>query len=189
MIQIQDKLVSSELFEEKFICHLEKCLGNCCVYGDAGAPLEDDEAKILEEEFEKIRPFIRPEGAKAIDEQGKWLIDTDGDKVTPLIMGEECAYTIFENNIAMCCIEKAFEKGALDFRKPVSCHLYPIRISKVGNYTALNYHKWGICEPARVLGKKEGLPVFRFLKDAITRCFGENFYNELELVYNELNKQ
>jgi Protein of unknown function (DUF3109) len=188
MIQIEDKLVSSELFEEHFICHLEKCLGNCCVFGDAGAPLKDEEAKFLEKEFERIRPFIREEGAESVDKQGKWLFDTDGDKVTPLIKGKECAYTVFENNIAKCGIEKAYEEGAVDFRKPISCHLYPIRLSKVSDYTALNYHRWGVCEPARVLGKKEGLPVFRFLKDSIIRCFGESFYKEMELVYNELNK-
>jgi len=190
MVQIDNILISSELFEEKFICDLGKCLGNCCIYGDAGAPLEDYEAGILEKEFNAIHSYIRPVGVEEIRKSGTWVIDFEGDKVTPLIHGkEECAYVVFENNIAKCGIEQAFEAGATKFRKPVSCHLYPIRLSKVGDYTAMNYHRWHICEPARNLGKKEGLPVFRFLKDSITRQFGEKFYTEMEQVYSELKNR
>lgn len=186
MIQIGDKIVSSELFEVEFICHLEKCHGSCCVIGDAGAPLAGGEDVILEREYDHVREYITEKGRDAIDEQGKWVIDTDGEKVTPLIDGKECAYTYFENGIAFCGIEKAWREGKTSFRKPVSCHLYPIRESKVGKYTALNYHNWGICEPARILGRDQKVPAFRFLKEAITRVYGEDFYGELEEVYRQL---
>ena len=188
MIQIGDKIVSMDLFDNHFICDLQKCEGNCCVFGDSGAPLEEDEVGILEENIELIKPFMRPEGIRAVEEQGSWMIDRDGDKVTPLVGREECAYVIFENDIAWCAIEKAYKEGVITYQKPVSCHLYPIRVSPLNSAIALNYHKWSICEPARVLGKKEDLPVFRFLKDPITRVYGKDFYDELELAYREIVK-
>ena len=187
MIQIGDKIVSQDLFENHFICHLEKCEGNCCVFGDSGAPLEDAESEKLSGELNNVLPFMRAEGKRAVKEQGAWVIDTDGDKVTPLVGGEECAFVVFEEAIARCAIEQAYEHGSITFRKPVSCHLYPIRISKLNKGIALNYHQWSVCEPARILGKREGVPVFRFLEEAITRVFGKEFYNELETVYMELN--
>ena len=186
MIQIGDKIISRELFENQFICHLEKCEGNCCVFGDSGAPLEDDEAVALSRDIEKILPYMRAEGKRAVREHGAWVIDNDGDKVTPLVGREECAFVVFEDTIARCSIEQAYDEGAIAFRKPVSCHLYPIRVTKLKQGIALNYHQWSICEPARILGKKEGVPVFRFLKDPITRVYGEEFYKELEIVYREL---
>ena len=188
MIQIGEIIVSRDLFDKHFICHLEKCEGNCCVYGDSGAPLEDKEADLIEDNLDLIKPFMRVEGLRAINEKGGWVIDNDGDKVTPLIDRKECAYAIFKKGIAWCAIEQAYEEGAISFRKPVSCHLYPIRVNKIGNGIALNYHRWGICEPARIKGKEEGVPVFRFLKDPIERVYGKKFYEELELVYSELNK-
>lgn len=189
MIQIGDKIISRELFENHFICHLEKCEGNCCVFGDSGAPLEDDEADVIEEYLDRIKPYMRAEGLRAVGEKGGWVIDNDGDKVTPLVGWEECAFVFFEEGTARCAIEKAYEEGAISFQKPESCHLYPIRVSKLKNGIALNYHRWGICEPARVLGEKEGVPVFRFLKDPISRVYGPQFYQELEIVYDELIRQ
>ena len=186
MIQIGDKIISRELFENQFICHLEKCEGNCCVFGDSGAPLEDNEADLLSAELEEILAFMRAEGKRAAREQGAWVVDHDGDKVTPLVDREECIFVVFENNIARCAIEQAYENGAISFRKPVSCHLYPIRTSKLKHGIALNYHRWSICEPARILGKREGIPVFRFLRDPLIRVYGEEFYEELEIVYREL---
>ena len=132
---------------------------------------------------------MRAEGVRAVSEKGGWVIDDDGDKVTPLVGWEECAFVYFEDDIARCAIEKAFEEDIIPFQKPVSCHLYPIRVNKLNNGIALNYHQWSICEPARILGKKEGIPVFRFLKDSITRVFGEQFYNELEIVFEELSQK
>ena len=189
MIQIGDKIISRDLFDNHFICDLKKCQGSCCVFGDSGAPLEDQEAEHIEENIDEIKPFLRPEGLRAVNEKGGWEIDSDGDKVTPLVGWEECAYVVFEDDIARCAIEIAYDEGAIPFRKPVSCHLYPIRVNKLKNGIALNYHRWSICEPARLLGKKEDLPVFRFLKDPITRIYGETFYKELEIVFSELNKK
>jgi len=186
MIQIGERIISRDLFENHFICHLEKCEGNCCVFGDSGAPLEDNEAVFLEGEIEKIMPYMSAEGKRAVKEQGAWVIDSDGDKVTPLVNREECVFVVFEDNIARCAVEQAFDSGAVSFRKPISCHLYPIRVGKLKQGIALNYHQWSICEPARILGKSEGVPVFRFLKDPIIRVFGEEFYEEMEIVYREL---
>jgi len=186
MIQIGDKIISQDLFENHFMCHLEKCEGNCCVYGDSGAPLEDGESEKLSDGLESILPYMRAEGKRAVKEQGAWVIDTDGDKVTPLVDREECAFVVFEETIARCAVEQAYEHGAISFRKPISCHLYPIRVSKLKQGIALNYHQWSICEPARILGKREGVPVFRFLKDPLIRVYGEKFYEELENVYREL---
>lgn len=188
MIQIGNKIVSSELFEVSFICHLERCKGLCCVIGDSGAPLEIGEVEILERDYDEIKHYITEEGKESIAKQGKWIIDPDGDKVTPLVEGAECAYACFDHGIAFCGIEKAWEEGKCSFRKPASCHLYPIRVSKIGEYTALNYHKWHICEPARVLGGKNRLPLFRFLKEALIRVYGTSFYEELEIVHKELIK-
>jgi len=185
MIQIGDKLISIELFEVDFYCHLELCHGNCCVYGDSGAPLEEHEAGDLERYYPRISNYITENGRRSIEEQGKWVIDSDGDKVTPLIKGKECTYTYFKNNTAFCGIEKAFEKGKIPFQKPLSCHLYPVRVSRVGDLTALNYHHWPICDPARKLGRKKGIPVFRFVKNALIRAYGQKFYDELETIYQQ----
>jgi len=187
MIQIGDKVVSRELFTNHFICHLEKCEGNCCVFGDSGAPLEHEETKVLEANLDTLKLFMRAEGIRAVNDSGAWVVDNDGDSVTPLVGREECAYVVFEDGIAKCAIEKAYEAGSVDFQKPVSCHLYPIRVSKLNKGIALNYHRWSICEPARILGREKGLPVFRFLRGAIIRVYGEDFYNEMEQVYKELD--
>lgn len=189
MIQIGDKIVSTELFDNHFVCHLEKCRGMCCVYGDAGAPLELGETKLLEKYLSRIVPFLRQEGVEAINEKGAWEYDDDGDMVTPLMGHDDCAYSILDNGIARCAIENAFFSDSIDFQKPISCHLYPIRLSKIGDNVALNYHRWDVCKPARKLGKDYDMPVFRFLKSAISRAFGEEFYDELEKVYDEWIKQ
>ncbi len=186
MIQIGDIIVSRDLLEKHFICHLEKCEGNCCVFGDSGAPLEENEANALVASRDAIKPFLRTEGVRAVEDQGAWVTDQDGDRVTPLVGREECAYVVFEGQIARCAIEQAYETGAIPFRKPVSCHLYPIRVNKLKHGIALNYHRWSVCEPARILGDKQGVPVFRFLRDPIVRVYGQQFYDELEIAYQEL---
>ena len=189
MIQIGDKILSLDLFEKQFCCDLPKCLGTCCVDGQSGAPLEPNEVELLEMEIAHIKPYLKPEGLEAINEQGIVVTDIDGDIVTPLINDEECAYSIEENGITFCAIEKAWLEGKVEFRKPISCHLYPIRVKKYSTYTALNFDQWSICKPARELGVKENLPVFRFLKTPIIRAYGEDFYNELEEVYRLLQEQ
>jgi hypothetical protein len=180
MIQIDDKLLSFDIFEKHFCCNLTKCLGNCCVHGQSGAPLELEEIEMLQKEIAIIEGYLKPSGYKAIKEQGVTIRDTDGDMVTPLIEGEECAYSIEESGITFCAIEKAWLEDKVKFRKPISCHLYPIRAKKYSEFTALNYDQWSICEPARVLGAQEGIPVYKFLKDAITRAYGQKFFKEVE---------
>ena len=180
MIEIDNKVVSSEILEQRFCCDLPRCKGMCCVHGDSGAPLTSDEALALEQILEKVKPFMSTEGITAVNEQDVALIDNDGDLVTPLINGRECAFTVFENGIATCSIEKAWNHGKIDFRKPLSCHLYPIRVKEYSNFTALNYHHWDVCAPARELGEKIDLPLYKFLKDALIRAYGEEFYNKLE---------
>ncbi len=186
MIQIGDKIISRDLFDHKFICHMEECEGNCCIFGDSGAPLEDEEPELLAKHIASLKPYMRAEGLREVNQQGSWVVDREGDKVTPLVGGEECAYVIFEEGIARCSIQKAYDEGSVPFQKPVSCHLYPIRVNKLKHGVALNIHQWSICEPARILGKKEGVPVFMFLKEAIIRVYGREFFQELEIVYREL---
>jgi hypothetical protein len=189
MIQIDNKLVSLDLFEKKFVCNLDVCKGACCVHGDTGAPLEDEEREILENEYKNFKNMLSPQGRKTIEKEGKWVADGDGDWVTPLNKGKECAYTVFEKGIAKCSIELAWIRGTTCFQKPVSCHMYPIRVTKMGGHLALNYHSWNICRPALILGQKTGVPVYKFLKAPIIRAFGGDFYKELEVVDQALLKQ
>jgi hypothetical protein len=182
MIEIDNKLVSLEFFDKKFVCNLDACKGACCVHGDAGAPLADEERKVLELEYENFKGILSDSGREAIECQGKWVSDGDEDWVTPLNKGKECAYAVFEEGVAKCGIELAWSKGMTKFRKPLSCHLYPIRVTKIGHHLALNYHAWNICQPAVILGQKTGTPVYKFLQEPIIRAFGVSFYNELEVV-------
>lgn len=180
MIVIDDKVISTEVFEEFFCCDISKCKGYCCVHGDSGAPLEDEEVVLLEKLFSKIQPYLREVSIKEIRKQGYSVIDGDGDQVTPLVNGEECAYAVFEDGIAKCTIEKAYFDKKIKFRKPLSCHLYPIRINQLHQAEGLNYHRWPICKDAIDLGKKENIRVYDFLKDALIRKYGKVWYNELK---------
>jgi len=190
MIQIDDKLISEDLFSEEFVCNLAKCKGICCVEGDAGAPLDEDETKILDEIYPKIKPYLRPEGIQAIEEQGTYTLDFEGDLVTPLVNNAECAYVIFdEKGYTKCAIEKAYEDGVIDWQKPISCHLYPIRITEYSNFSAINYHEWDICSDACTLGKELGVKVYQFLKKPLIRKYGENFYQTLSEAAEEWEKE
>jgi hypothetical protein len=180
MIQIEDKILSLDIFQKYFCCDLAKCLGACCVHGQSGAPLAHDEVVILEDILSKITPYLKPEGLKSIKEQGIAVIDTDGDLVTPLIDGKECAYCISVKGISFCAIEKAWIEKKIDFRKPISCHLYPIRVKNYTTFVGLNYDQWEICEPARKSGLNQNVPIYKYLKDALTRAYGENFYLQVE---------
>ena len=190
LVEIGDKIISTQLFERKFVCDLNACKGACCVHGDAGAPLKMDEVDILEDDLDMILPYMRPEGVSAVEKEGVFYMDQDNEPVTTLVNGGECAFVYFdENGITKCAIEKAFEEGKTKFKKPISCHLYPIRVKKFNDYLALNYDQWDICEPACACGEELNVPVFRFLKGPIIRAFGEDFYNELELVEKELKRE
>lgn len=182
MISIGDTLISEDILQKQFVCDLSACKGACCVEGDAGAPLEAEEVKILADEYERVKPFLRPEGIKAIEEQGTHVIDElDGEPVTPLVNDAECAYVVFdENGTTLCGIEKAWKEGKTHFRKPVSCHLYPIRVQKYSSFEAVNYHKWKICAAACTLGESLKVPVYKFTKDALIRKYGSEWYGDLE---------
>lgn len=191
MIQIDDKLISEDIFSEEFVCNLTKCKGACCVEGDVGAPLESDERQILEDIFFKIKPYLTPDGVRAIEQQGTWTTDPmDGDYVTPMVEGRECAYVTYDDKgITKCGIEKAYEDGAVDWQKPISCHLYPIRAKEYSTFTALNYHEWPICNDACILGRELKVPVYKFLKTPITRKYGEEFYTVLSEAAEEWHRE
>ncbi len=185
MISVQDKLVSSEVVEEQFVCNLNVCKGACCVEGDTGAPLEPEELAILDQLYPIVRPYLTPEGQQAIDTEGGYRYFNSMQKFGTQLVGAEgaCAWLTYEpNGIAKCGIEKAWEEGKVNFQKPISCHLYPIRIEKNEsvNFEALNYDRWKICRSACKLGKSLKVPVYQFLKNALIRKYGEDFYNELD---------
>lgn len=188
MLQVGNTLVSLDLIETQFICDLFRCKGACCVHGDSGAPLDDEELAQLDEAYPFVKPYLREVSVKTIEQKGKWQVDSDGDKVTTLVENKECAFVVFEKGVATCAIEKAYNEGKITFRKPVSCHLYPVRLTKYSSYVAVNYHQWDICKPALKLGNKNGVPLFVFLKDALIRKFGLSWYNELELSAREYLK-
>ncbi|MBQ0116311.1 MAG: DUF3109 family protein [Flavobacterium sp.] len=186
MFQLGKTIVSEDILEKEFVCNLTACKGGCCVDGDAGAPLSKEETAILEEIYPTIKPFLRPEGIEVIEKQGTWLIGTDGDMETPLINNADCAYVIFDGDTALCGIEQAYNEGLISWKKPVSCHLYPIRIREYSDFSAVNYNRWHICSDACVLGKELSVPVYKFVKEALVRKFGLEWYEELEQVAKEL---
>ena len=189
MVQIDDVVVSLDVFREKFICNLDACKGQCCIEGDAGAPLEEEEVAELEKVLPVIWDQLSPQAREIIDRQGVCYTDQDGDLVTSIVNGKDCVFTCYdEKGCCYCAIEKAYRDGKVDFYKPVSCHLYPIRVGNYGPYKAVNYHRWDICKAAVILGQKENVPVYKFLKEPLIRKFGEAWYNEMESVAEELRK-
>ena len=188
MFQLGKTIVSEEILEREFVCNLSACKGTCCIDGDAGAPLNEEETKILEEIYPKVKPYLRPEGIAAIEAQGTWVKGEDGDFETTLIEGKDCAYVIFDGETALCGIEQAYNEGIVSWKKPVSCHLYPIRVKDFTEFTAVNYDKWYICDDACTLGKELQVPVYKFVKEALIRRFGEDWYLELEKVALDLKK-
>ena len=188
MFQLGKTIVSEEILERDFVCNLSACKGNCCIDGDAGAPLSAEETKIMQEIYPKVKPYLRPEGIAAIEAQGTWVKGEDGDFETTLIEGKDCAYVIFDGATALCGIEQAYNEGIVSWKKPVSCHLYPIRVKDFSEFTAVNYDKWDICNDACTLGKELQVPVYKFVKEALVRRFGEDWYLELEKVALDLKK-
>jgi len=183
MFQLGKTIVSEDIIQKDFVCNLSACKGACCVDGDAGAPLEEEETKILIEIYPKIKPFLRKAGIKAIENQGKYITTEEGEFETPLIEGADCAYVFFDKKgTALCAIEEAYNQGEITWKKPVSCHLYPIRVKDYSEFSAINYNKWHICDDACILGKELQVPVYKFVKDALIRKFGEDWYMELEKV-------
>jgi hypothetical protein len=184
MIAIDNKLVSDEIVQKQFVCDLNKCKGGCCEDGDAGAPLEKEEMRIIDENFDVIKPYLTREGLSEINKTGKYLYDREFGWVTPTVNGKICAYGFRDKQgIIKCGIEQAYYDGKLAWKKPISCHLYPIKISEGRKYTNVNYEPRDVlCNPACALGKKLKLPVYQFLKEAIVRKFGPGFYDALHQI-------
>ena len=181
MIQVVNTLVDEDLLTESFVCHLDKCKGACCVEGDAGAPLAKNELAVLEEIYPFVKPYMTEKGIQAVEESGTWVKDAEGDYTTPCVdTNKECAYVMWEGGVSKCAIERAYLDGKIGWKKPVSCHLYPIRITEYPEFDVLHYDRWHICHAACSFGKELKVPVFRFLKDPLIRKYGEEWYNELE---------
>ena len=180
MIQIQQTLLSDDIFDEQFICDLCKCKGQCCVDGESGAPITQEEYVQIQRILPLIQDMLSPKAQSLINKQGIAYTDEDGELVTSIINGEECVFTWFdEEGVCKCAIDTAFREGLTDVQKPISCHLYPIRLTDYTDFTAVNYHRWSICKPAVKLGRKEGLPIYRFLREPLIRRFGKDWYKEV----------
>lgn len=181
MIEIGKTLISDDVIEEAFVCDLQKCKGACCVEGDLGAPLLKEELRDVEEVIEFVKPYLPDAAVEVLEKEGGYIHDEDGDYSTTTINGKECAFAFYDKkNILKCGIEQAHKDGKTDFKKPISCHLYPIRVAKLQEFEALNYDRWSICSPACDLGEKLKVPVYKFLKEPLIRKYGEDWYRELE---------
>ena len=191
MIQVANTIISEDVIERNFVCNLNACKGACCVEGDAGAPIEEKELMTMKHVYSEVAPYLSEEGRKAIEEQGVYVKGEDGEWETPLIKGGECAYVVRnEKGWALCAIEQAYNDKKIEWKKPISCHLYPIRLQEYSSFTAVNYHRWQpICDDACSLGRDLKLPIYKFVKEALIRKFGEQWYKELELIAQHLQKK
>jgi len=189
MIVIDEAVISDDLLEQFFVCDIQKCKGACCVEGDLGAPLEQDELDVIEAIYPEVEPYLSAQGKKAIEEQGPYILDEEGEFSTTTVNGKECAFAIYdEKGILKCGIEQAYQEGKISFQKPVSCHLYPVRITTYDTYDALNYDRWHICSPACDLGAGLRIPVYQFVKAALIRKYGSSWYSKLEKAASEHGK-
>lgn len=190
MLKIQDTLVSLDLAEQFFCCNLDSCLGQCCIEGDAGAPISDEERCKIEELLPIIWDDLSPAAQEEIKRNGVAYIDEEGDLVTSIVDGRDCVFTTFAaGGMCHCAIEKAWREGRTDFVKPISCHLYPVRLKQYPTFTAVNYHRWKICKCAETLGRKNKVRLYQFLEEPLVRRFGREWYNELSLTCDEYLKQ
>jgi hypothetical protein len=188
MIQIHDTIVSLDVLEEEFLCDLSVCKGICCVEGDSGAPVEEEEITELEKALPVVWNDLSPKAQQIINKQGVVYLDEDGEYVTSIVNGEDCVFTCYDaNGYCLCAIEKAYREGKIDFYKPISCHLYPIRVARYNGFRAVNYHRWSVCQAAVRLGRKNGMKVYQFLKAPLIRKFGEEWYQQLENVAKEIH--
>ncbi len=186
MIQIEDTIVSLDIIEEHFLCDLQVCKGTCCVEGESGAPVEKEELALLQEVLPHVWDDLSPEAKKVIEKQGVAYLDSDGEYVTSIVNGQDCVFTCYdENGICKCAIEKAFREGKIKFYKPISCHLYPIRVVKYNGFRAVNYHRWSVCQAAVVLGKSKGVRIYQFLEEPLIRKFGQEWYDQLLFIAKE----
>ena len=187
MLQIQDTIISFDLFEECFVCDISACKGSCCVEGEAGAPVEENEVACLEKALPAIWDDLSPKAKKVIEKQGCVYREISGDYVTSIVDGADCVFTCYdENGCCKCAIEKAYNENKIDFCKPVSCHLYPVRVIQYSVNKAVNYHRWHICKSAVSQGKKKSVKVYQFLKEPLIRKFGKEWYEQLSIAAKEL---
>lgn len=190
MIQIKDTLVSLDLIERYFVCDLDACLGQCCIDGDAGAPLAPGEAEKIAEVLPEVEPDLAPRALQAIKQEGASYTDPDGDLVTQIVDGRDCVYTCYApGGKCLCGLEKAFRTGRIPDVKPISCRLYPVRVKRYDSFTAVNMHRWKICRPAETLGRKLGVRAYQFLKEPLIARFGKDWYDELDLAATEYLRQ
>ena len=183
MFQIGKTIISEEILNKEFVCDLSKCKGACCVDGEAGAPLEESEAEILHDIYDRVKPYLREEGIEALERDGLYTRNEEGELETTLIDDKYCAYVIYdEKGISKCGIEQAYNDGKIDWKKPISCHLYPIRIKEYSAFAAVNYHKWHVCDDACSLGESLKVPMYAFVKEALIRKYGDQWYRDLEAV-------
>jgi hypothetical protein len=188
MLRIDDTIFSFDILEKKFRCDLAACSGNCCRYGDSGAPLAESEVKILDDIWPEVKPYLRPEGIESIGARGKSVKDFENEWVTPLIGDAECAYTVMKDGVYLCGIEMAWFDSRISFRKPLSCHLFPAKIKYYSNFRAVNYQEIAVCSPALATGKSEGIYLYEFLREPLIRALGEELYGELCIAAVELRK-
>ena len=187
---IQNTLVSLDVLEKEFCCDLDKCHGCCCIEGDAGAPVTDEELQQIEKLLPDLLPEMTKEAREVVEKQGLAYKDQSGEQVLSIVNDKDCVFARTDHNgWCYCLIEKLFRAGKTEFLKPLSCHLYPVRLTKVGENTGVEYHRWDICHCARVLGKKNHVPLYQFLKEPLIRRFGQEWYDELELTAQEWKKQ
>lgn len=180
MILIDNTCISDDIAEKFFVCNLDKCKGACCVEGDMGAPLEGDEPAILDQIYNDIKPYLSPEGIRVIEQKGGYESDGTGGFVTTTVGGRECVYATWnDRGILKCGIEEAYNAGKVDWKKPISCHLYPIRVTKYESFHALNYDRWPICSPACGFGEQLNVPIYKFVREALIRAYGGEWYNRL----------
>ncbi|MDT0294597.1 DUF3109 family protein [Mesonia ostreae] len=183
MFQIGKTIVSEDILTKDFVCNLSACKGACCVEGEAGAPVEPEEVALLKDVYAKVKPYLREEGIVAIEEQGTHIENGFGELETPLVNGAECAYVTFDDRgTALCGIEAAYRAGETSWKKPISCELYPVRVQQYSEFSAVNYHRWPICDDACTLGKELQTPIYKFVKEALIKKFGEDWYEEIEKI-------
>ncbi len=190
MIQIDDTIISLDVIEETFLCDLNACKGTCCVEGDSGAPVEKEELPLLEKVLPIVWNDLSAQAQEIIHKQGVAYIDEDGEYVTSIVNGKDCVFTCYDTDeICKCAIEKAFREGKTDFYKPVSCHLYPIRVARYKDFQAVNYHRWSVCKAATILGKTQGVKIYQFLKEPLIRKFGEEWYEQLSYAADSVSNR
>jgi hypothetical protein len=188
ILEVDNTLISTEIFSTNFVCHLEKCKGACCIEGDRGAPLDKEEIALIDKNIEAIKLFMSVEGIALLENEGYHEGEEINDYATTCLPTGECVFVYKENGILGCAMEKAYKAGVTDFYKPISCHLYPIRLGKIGSYESVNYHEWDICKAACNYGNALNVSVFSFLKEPLIRKYGEAWYKEVETIYSEFSK-